>query len=130
MKQRKMTLSEVIEKVFRQENDEEKSEVNSRGIQVMRDNDMGMIQNIKELWKTLTINQNVVDDEEYENAQAELSEFLAANGESESRIAKLEKGLETHRKRAELQEELKTPVDTRKAVIKKKIKDSVEEMER
>ena len=73
---------------------------------------------LKDLWKALTTNQNVLDDEEYEDIQAELSEFLAANGESESRIANLERGLETHRKRAELQEELKAPANTKEAVAK------------
>ena len=79
---------------------------------------------IRDLFKALSTNANVTSEEEYEEVQAELRDFLQANGESESRIAALEKGLETHKKRAELQEELKAPANAKEAVEKAKRRSS------
>ena len=79
---------------------------------------------IRDLFKALSTNANVTSEEEYEEVQAELRELLQTNGESESRIATLEEGLETHKERKKLQEKLKAPANAREAVEKAKMKNS------
>lgn len=81
---------------------------------------MGKLKDLLILFTELGKNSYVESDEEYEEVQAELSELLQANGESESRIAALEKSLDTAKRREELQKELKAPANAKEAVEKAK----------
>ena len=87
---------------------------------------------IRDLIKALSTNEYVIEDNEYENIQAELKELERSNPDTQKSVAELERRLENNQKREKLKEELQSvpKEEVKKAVRKAKHKEEQEIEER